>query len=220
MNKKFSASMMCSKISEMHSNIEILNNYMDYFHIDMIDNHFVKNLGFSYDLIKEIRKIAKLPFDFHLMVTDPLDVILKDSLILPGDIVSIHLDSIFNILETIKIVKSLGAKIFLAMNPTVPISFLELIIEYIDGVNFLTVNPGYASQISLDIAKIQAEKIGKLIQKINKHNFIFEVDGNMTFENISLYSQYGANQFVLGTSSIFPNNNLDTEKLKKLTEIL
>lgn len=215
MNRKFSASLACSIITELYNNVEVLNHYIDYFHIDIMDNHYVQNLGLSYDQIKDLRKFSMLPFDFHLMIDDPM-VVLNKNIIRPGDIVSIHLDSLFDVDKTIDEFKKEGAKVLMAMHPLLPIDILDLIINKVDGVNYLTVNPGYASQEQCSIAKKQASKIGNTLKRYNSNDFIFEVDGNMTFDNINIFSSFGANYFVLGTSSIFPNNKLDIIKLRNL----
>lgn len=217
MSKKFSVSLACSMVTELYSNVEVLNHYVDYFHIDIMDNHYVQNLGLSYDQIKDLRNFSRLPFDFHLMVDDP-EIVLKKKVVKPGDIVSMHLDSLFGITDIIDGFKNEGAKVLLAMHPLLPVKILDLIIDKIDGINYLTVNPGYVSQAQYNIAKKQAKNIGEVIAINNIKDFIFEVDGNMTFENIGIFSNYGADYFVLGTSSIFPNNKLDIIKLKHLKQ--
>ncbi|TEY07368.1 hypothetical protein ELQ12_06610 [Campylobacter sp. US25a] len=218
MNKKFSASMACSSFVELRESIQNLNNSVDFFHIDIMDDHFVQNLGLSYDQIIEIRKFAKLPFDFHLMTDNPYKTIAKN-VVLPGDMVSIHIESVFDFADVVKEIKKIDAKVLLAISPFSPIKCIELVFDLIDGINYLTVIPGYASQMQVGIAEKQAESIGNIIGTLNKEDFIFEVDGNMSFENIKIFSGYGANHFVLGTSSIFPNYSLDKKKLDELDSI-
>ncbi|TKX32196.1 ribulose-phosphate 3-epimerase [Campylobacter aviculae] len=217
-DKKFSASMVCSSFVDLKETIEILNSNVHLFHIDMMDNHFVYNLGLSYDQINEIRTFSRLPFDFHIMMNDPCKVIERD-IIKSGDMVSIHMDSVFNFTEIAEKIKGIGAKVLLAINPLSPTKSIELVYDLIDGVNYLTVNPGYASQTQLSIAQEQAKNIGILLSKYENKDFIFEVDGNMSLKNIEIFSKFGANHFVLGTSSIFPNHCLDKERLAQLTNL-
>ncbi|EHN0324567.1 hypothetical protein KMY16_000265 [Campylobacter coli] len=218
MDKKFSASIACAFIVDIRDSIEKLNHSVDFLHIDLMDNHFVKNLGFSYDQIADIRKLSNLPFDFHLMVDNPENVLDK-SIIREGDMVSIHIEAVFDFEDMTKKIKDLGARVLLALNPMVPIKCIEIVADLIDGINYLTVNPGFASQVQTDIAKIQAANIGSFIKENKREKFIFEVDGNMTLKNIEIFSSFGANCFVLGTSSIFPNNKLNIDQLREIVKL-
>lgn len=218
MNKYLSASLMCSKLSNLSKDILFLNDKIDFFHIDMMDNHFVSNLGFSYDDILQIKEIAKLPLDFHLMVDNPVETIKK----LPlgeKDMVSIHVETIFDFNPFLSLVKERNINLLLVVTPNTPLKLLEIFLPYIKGINFLTVVPGYYSQ-KINLKAFERGKlIGEFLRKTGKDNFIYEVDGNMTLENISRFSSFGANCFVLGTSSIFPHNFLSTTLLNKVLDI-
>ena len=135
-----------------------------------------------------------------------------------GDIVSVHFETSKHLQRTITEIKNRGAKAFVAINPATSLSSLEEIINDVDGVLIMTVNPGFASQklIPSTINKIQ--KLKKQISLFNK-NIEIEVDGNVSFENAKIMSEAGADIFVAGTSSVFKTNNLN-ENISILRQII
>lgn len=221
MNKKLckiSASLMCADPYNLKSELNILNNEnIDYFHIDIMDGHFVPNYGLSLDFCKKIKKNSKIPFDYHLMIEEPHKLIPILNL-QENDIVSIHYESTYYIKEVIEQIKKTKAKLFIAIKPTTPIIILDSIIEYINGINFLTVNPGFAGQQILDISYKKAEKLIDYINKRSTNSVDFEVDGNMNLKNIKIFKELGANIFVVGSSSLFGKNDMKNElmKIKKI----
>ena len=98
----------------------------------------------------------------------------------------------------------------IAINPATPLCVLEELIYYIDGINLLMVNPGFAGQKMVENCMKKADKVGRMIKKFKRNNIIFEVDGNITFEYASILKQFGANMFVAGTSSLFSDCNLES----------
>lgn len=221
MNQKFnkiSASLMCADPYRLQSDLNVLDNEnIDFFHIDIMDGHFVPNYGLGLDFCKKLRKKTKIPFDYHLMIEEPHKLIPKLDL-QENDIVSIHYESTYYITEVIKLIKESKAKLFIAIKPTTPIIILDQIIEYIDGVNFLTVNPGFAGQQILDISYKKAEKLIEYLNSKRIDSIEIEVDGNMDLKNIKIFKELGANIFVAGTSSLFGKNNIknEIEKIKNI----
>ena len=141
-----SASMMCSNLVDLSEAISIFErNKIEYLHIDVMDGDFVPNYGLGVDYIRGLRELTKIPLDIHLMVNNPeyklgyLD--LKNT-----DIVSIHYESTRQLQRAIDNTKKYGCKCFLAINPSTPINVLEEVLDYIDGINMLMVNPGFAGQ--------------------------------------------------------------------------
>lgn len=198
---------MCSNFLEINNHIENINNFLDYIHIDIMDGHFVDNYGLSLDFCNKLKECTTLPFDYHLMVEEPHKIIPKLKLS-NNDIVSIHYESIYHIQKVISLLKDYKSKIFIALKPKTPFTILEPILKHIDGINFLTVNPGFAGQKMLDVS---IEKCKKLIAYLNAkkaYHLEIEVDGNMSIENIKLFKDLGANIFVLGTSSIFGQKDM------------
>lgn len=198
---------MCSNFLEIHHHIENINNFLDYIHIDIMDGHFVDNYGLSLDFVNKLKANTTLPFDYHLMVEEPHKIIPKLNLS-SKDNVSIHYESTYHIQKVIGLLKNYKSKIFIALKPQTPFIILEPILKHIDGINFLTVNPGFAGGKMLDTSY---EKFKNLIAYLNAkkaEHLELEIDGAMSIENIKLFKNLGANIFVLGTSSIFGQKDM------------
>ncbi len=199
--------MMCVNpftLNETFSTLEKEN--IEYLHLDIMDGIFVPNLGLSLDWINSLRRYTNIPFDYHIMTINP-DNILPLLQIQEKDIISIHYESTPQILRTLENAKKYGAKVFLAINPGTPIGVLEELIYFIDGVNLLMVNPGFAGQNMVPFGFSKAEKLHRFLDERNL-DIDFEVDGNITFENARKLKQYGANIFVAGTSSLFDKTGI------------
>ena len=200
---KISASLMCADPYLFQESLKTLQDGgIDYLHMDVMDGHFVQNYGLSIDFCKKIRQHTDLPFDFHLMVEEPQKLIPQLDL-RENDIVSIHYESTYYIKETLDLLKHYKSKLFVALRPETPIIILDTILDYIDGVNFLTVNPGFAGQKMVSGTVQKARNLIQYLKDCEKETLDFEVDGNMSYENLALFKEIGANIFVLGTSSVF-----------------
>jgi ribulose-phosphate 3-epimerase len=200
---KISASLMCADPYLFQESLKTLQDGgIDYLHMDVMDGHFVQNYGLSIDFCNKIRQHTDLPFDFHLMVEEPQKLIPRLDL-RENDIVSIHYESTYYIKETLDLLKHYKSKLFVALRPETPIIILDTILDYIDGVNFLTVNPGFAGQKLVPSTIQKARNLIPYLKERGKGDIDFEADGNMSYENITLFKEIGANIFVLGTSSVF-----------------
>lgn len=217
---KISASLMCSNPYTLRNDIQTLENAkIDYLHMDIMDGHFVPNLGFSIDFIQSIRKCTPLPFDFHLMVENPLKIIPRLSL-QRGDIVSIHFEASYYLKDIITMIKNYECELFIALNPQTPVCILENLHHHIDGVNFLTINPGFSGQKILPMAIEKFLYLKSYLSKKNLEHLSIEVDGNMSFENAKKFKEMGADIFVAGTSSIFPNKKLSKKQVQQFQSLL
>ena len=121
----------------------------------------------------------------------------------PSDTVSIHYESTRQVQRALDWLAELGCRRFLAINPATPIYVLEEVLDYIDGINLLMVNPGFAGQKIVPSTLKKAEKLMTLLKAHNKDNLEVEVDGNITLENAKKLREIGADTFVAGTSSVF-----------------
>lgn len=203
---EISASMMCSDLIDLKETVRIFEEEgIEYLHIDMMDGTFVPNFGLGVDYVRGLRKLTDIPLDLHLMVKDP-EYKFQWIGIKPTDSVSIHYESTFQVQRALDYLEPFGCKRFLAINPATPVSVLEEVLEYIDGINLLMVNPGFAGQKIVPSTMRKAQKVVDLLKSEGREDIIIEVDGNITPENGRKLRTIGASRFVAGTSSIFKGN--------------
>lgn len=211
-----SASMMCIDFTEMKSQIEQLNRaQIDYFHIDVMDGHFVPNLMLCSDIVNAMRALTTIPFDYHFMVEQPNSIMpLFD--IRQGDIVSIHVEGNWHLQKSLQYAKQKGAGFFVATNPGTSLSLIDAVVDEIDGILVMTVNPGFAGQklVANTLSKITAAR--QLLDSRGKYDCSVQVDGNVSFPNACLMRKYGADIFVAGSSSVFQKEFSIAEGVEKL----
>ena len=209
MKNKISASLMCADFFNLKETVKTLEKHnVDFLHIDIMDGKFVPNLGIGSDCIKALKKHTSIPFDYHIMVKEP-DSIINLLEIRENDVVSVHYESSSQIQRTLDNIRKDNCKVMIALNPATPLCVLEELIYYIDGINLLMVNPGFAGQKMVENCMKKADKLGRIIRKFKRDDIIFEVDGNISFEHAKMLKQFGANMFVAGTSSLFLDCNLE-----------
>lgn len=220
MNNKISVSLMCADPFNMRNLLRTFEQKaVDYLHLDIMDGKFVPNLGLGSDYINALRKHTNIPFDYHIMIKEP-DSVIPLLNIKENDVVSIHYESSYQIQRTLENARKYGCKVMIAINPATPLCVLEELIYYIDGINLLMVNPGFAGQKMVENCLKKAEKVSRCIKKFKRDDIIFEVDGNISFKNAEILSKIGANMFVAGTSSVFSNENIVENNLIKLKKII
>ena len=200
---EISASLMCSDLVDLKDTIRIFEEEgIERLHIDMMDGTFVPNFGLGVDYVRGLRKLTKIPLDLHLMIKDP-EYKFSWIGILPTDIVCIHSESTFQVQRALDYLQPFGCKRFLAINPATPVSALEEVLDYIDGINLLMVNPGFAGQKIVPSTLRKAKKVVDLLKREGREDIIIEVDGNITPENGKILREIGASMFAAGTSAIF-----------------
>ncbi len=203
MERMISASMMCADLENLKETIKIFEEEkVEYLHIDVMDGEFVPNFGLGVDYIRALRGLTTIPLDLHLMIRNP-EYKLQWIGIQNTDIVSIHYESTYQVQRALDWLLPFGCKKFLAINPATPIYVLEEVLDYIDGINLLMVNPGFAGQRMVPSTLNKAKRLVKLLKEKKRENITVEVDGNITPENGRILSNTGASIFVCGSSSIF-----------------
>jgi len=205
-----SPSILAGDFSQLGKDIQKLEDAgADMIHVDVMDGHFVPNITIGPPVIKSLRKYTDLPFDVHLMIS-PVHKYIEDFSKAGSDIITIHPEATENVKDSIDLIKSLGKKVGLSLNPDTPIDKIEKYLDQIDLVLIMTVYPGFGGQkfISKVLNKI---KNLKNIKDENKFRFDIEVDGGVNFENNKLAIEAGANILVSGTT-IFKNNDGDIKK--------
>ncbi len=167
-----------------------------------MDGHFVPNFTLGTDYCRSMKKLCKIPLDIHLMVENP-EKMLGWFPIEAGDMVSVHTESTENIRNALRNIRARGAKAFAAINPPTSADALCGLLDDIDGVLVMAVNPGFAGQkmVGGTLEKIRA--VRDMLDRNGKTDVRIEVDGNVSFENSVKMKSAGADIFVAGTSSVF-----------------
>lgn len=200
---KISVSMMCTDLVDLKESIRIFEKEnVDYLHVDVMDGEFVPNFGLGVDYIRGLRKLTDIPLDLHLMIRSP-EYKLQWIGIQENDIVSIHYESTYQVQRALDWLEPFRCKRFLAINPATPIYVLEEVLDYIDGINMLMVNPGFAGQKMVPSTMHKAEKLVSFLKEHGKEDIEMEVDGNITLEHARALRDIGADIFVAGSSSVF-----------------
>lgn len=216
MNKiKISPSILSADFSRIGDEVRAIENAgADYLHIDIMDGHFVPSISFGSKMVKDLRKCTKLPFDVHLMVEKPDNYIEKFS-DAGADIISVQSESTIHLDRTISLIKKFGKKAGLVLNPTTNENVLEYIIDKLDLILVMTVNPGFGGQDFLPGQLKKIERIRKLIEK-SKREIELEVDGGINDISAKDVIKAGASVLVSG-SYIFSSSNYKNavESLKK-----
>ena len=207
---QISPSILAGDFSNLGSEIKKLEDGgADMIHVDVMDGHFVPNLTIGPPVIKSLRKYTNLPFDVHLMIS-PVHKYIKNFSDAGADIITIHPEATKNLKDSIELIKSLGKKVGLSLNPETSIETIEKYLQDINLVLVMTVHPGFGGQKFLSKVLDKIKNLKK-IKDEKKINFEIEVDGGINFENNKLVIQAGANILVSGTT-IFKNNNGDIKK--------
>jgi len=203
MGGKISPSIMCIDFKYLLENIKKLEDIgVEYLHFDIMDGSFVPNFTLGPDFMKSVREITNIPFDIHLMIEHPENHLeLFD--IRPGDLVSIHQESTFHIQRILQKIKDYGAKASVALNPATPIYSVEDVLDDIEVVLIMTVNPGFAGQKLVPVSFKKIMRMKKFLIDSGYANIEIEVDGNISCENAKKMRAVGADIFVAGTSSLF-----------------
>jgi ribulose-phosphate 3-epimerase len=172
----------------------------DWIHFDVMDNHYVPNLTFGPMVCEALRKHSAAPIDVHLMV-QPVDALAQAFCRAGADLVSFHPDASTHVDRTLQLIKAEGKQAGLVFNPAAPIDALEWVIERVDLVLVMSVNPGFGGQTFIDTALRKIERLRRVIDASGR-DIRLEVDGGIKVDNIRRVADAGADTFVAG-SAIF-----------------
>ena len=212
---KIAPSILAADFSKLGEEISAITEAVaDYVHVDVMDGHYVPNLTIGPEVIKDIRKCTKIPFDVHLMIT-PVNPLLEEFVESGSDIVTFHPEAEDDPLATIKIIKSLGCKVGISLNPSTKINVLNKLIEEIDLILVMTVVPGFGGQSFMHDQLEKIQNIRTLIDTSGE-DIELEVDGGINFETSRLAINAGANVLVAGTSTFKGGKDNYADNISKL----
>ena len=209
-NIKISPSILSADFSKLGSEIQNLEKAKaDLIHIDVMDGHFVQNITIGPEVISKLRKCTSLPFDVHLMIS-PVDNFIKNFAEAGADIITFHPEATNDLVNTIKKIKSYNKKVGVSLNPETPVEKVLSVLNLIDLVLIMSVNPGFAGQ---KFIKNTLEKVKKLRKEIDSQKLKteIEIDGGINFENAKMAKEAGVNILVSGTT-IFKENEGNLKK--------
>lgn len=197
-----SASLMCADLVHLQEDVHRLEAAgVAFLHFDLMDAHFTPNMPLGLTLIEQLRSRTELPFDVHLMVEDN-DFFLKQLAPLEVQMVSLHVESSRHLDRTLRLGREFGFRIGAALNPATPLERLAHVVDLLDFVLIMTVNPGYAGQALVPATLAKIADCRALLRERGA-DIPIQVDGNVSFENISRMVAAGADNLVVGSSSLF-----------------
>ena len=200
--RKISPSLMCADLLNLGKDLDLfIDSGIEYFHIDIMDGHYVQNFSLGFDFCRAIAAYTDTTQDIHLMIDNPEDFVPVFSQI-EGSIITFHPEVVYHPLRTIQLIKSHGARAGIALNPAQRIENLRPLLPQVDLLCVMTVVPGFVSQ---KIIPGGIEKLRETVDYVRSHGYELEVevDGNVSWENLPRMREAGAQVFVAGTSSIF-----------------
>ncbi|MCK9443524.1 MAG: ribulose-phosphate 3-epimerase [Tissierellaceae bacterium] len=213
---KIAPSLLSADFADLKNEIKKIEvGGADYLHLDVMDGNYVPNITFGPPVIKKLRAVTKLPFDVHLMIDKP-ERYIKDFVDAGADIITVHPEATVHLHRTIQQIKSHGIKAGISLNPATSIVNLEYILEDIDLILVMTVNPGFGGQKFIASMENKIKSIRKIID-LGKHDIILEIDGGVKLDNAKEIINWGADLLVVG-SDIFNSDNVleRTKKFKSL----
>ena len=212
-NIKISPSILSADFSILSDEIKSLEKAgADLIHIDVMDGHFVPNITLGPPIIKQIRKCTKLPFDVHLMIS-PVEKYIKAFADAGSDIITLHPEATDNLKRAVQTVKSFGKKAGVSLNPKTPINALMDVINDIDLILIMSVNPGFAGQSFMSEVLPKVSELRKMIND-KKLKIDIEIDGGINFETAPLAVKAGANILVSGTTIFSGSLKDNIQKLR------
>lgn len=215
---KLAPSMMCCDLLNVKDQINMFEQQeIDILHIDIMDGSFVPNIALGACFVEQLKKETRLPLDLHFMIDSP-ERYINTYPISEGDYVSIHFESTNHVQRALQAAKDKGARTLLAINPATPIYAVSEVLDDIDGVLIMSVNPGYAGQKMIPRSIEKIKEMRKFLDENGRPDAEIEVDGNVSIENAIKMRAAGANILVLGTAMQSKKEVFSAEDIKRFKE--
>jgi len=220
MNKfKIAPSMMCADFINLKHDLDICGMYgADYLHIDIMDGHYVPNFTLGIDYFRALQEYSSIPLDIHLMIEN-VDSYVQDFARIPNAVVSFHPEGCYHPLRTIDTIRKCGARPGIGLDPAMPIESVRHMLPDIDLICIMMVSPGYAGQKLIPHIMTKLHEVSEYI-RTNNYKIEIEVDGNVSWENVSKMLDAGAEVFVAGSSSLFDKKIPLDKNIAKFRSIL
>lgn len=197
--KLIAPSLLSADFGNLQRDIEMINNSQaDWFHVDVMDGRFVPNISFGFPVMTTVQKHAKKFVDVHLMIVEP-EKYVEEFIAKGADLVSVHYEACMHLHRTIKLIQEKGAKAGVVLNPATPVLMLEDIIQEVDLVLLMSVNPGFGGQKFIGNTYKKIAETKDLILS-NNSTALIQVDGGVNLENASKLFDAGADVLVAGNA--------------------
>ena len=203
--KKIAPSILSADFSRLGDEIRALEAAeADYIHIDVMDGHFVPNITIGPLVVEAARRVTSLPLDVHLMIENP-DLYIPDFAAAGADIIVVHAEAVHHLHRSVQLIKSLGKRAGVSLNPATPLNCLEYVLEDLDLVLLMTVNPGFGGQSFIEACLPKIHALRAMLDRRGCEAEL-EVDGGVKISNIAQVSHAGADVFVAG-SAVFGSSD-------------
>ncbi|MBO5763801.1 MAG: ribulose-phosphate 3-epimerase [Bacteroidales bacterium] len=207
-------SMLSANFGKLDEDVKMVNeSAADWFHLDIMDGVFVPNISYGFPVVKAMAKSAAKPLDAHLMIVNP-DKYLSNFKDLGVEWLSVHYEACTHLHRTIQAIKGLGMKAGVALNPHTPVSLLEDILQDLDYVVLMSVNPGFGGQSFIEHSIDKIKKLRGMIDE-KGYNCLIQVDGGVTTKNARALEEAGANVLVAGSAVFGASDPIEATKIIK-----
>lgn len=214
----FAPSLMCMNLGKMKEQFQIMDQYIDLYHVDIMDGHFCKNMALTPGILKNFRENTDAELDVHLMTTNPSDWI-EMCAEAGATYISPHAETInTDAFRTMQMIQKLGCKCGVVLNPATPLSYVESYLEYIDMLTIMTVDIGFAGQKFID-QMYEKIRLAKKLRDEKGYHYKIQIDGHCNKENYRQLVEAGADVLIVGNAGLFGlDKDLDAACHKMMTE--